>query len=110
MRTTGRRLAVLVLALSQLALAGTGPFLDAAPPAPGHLHHIAAESAVGCHTYHDDHCVVCRVLTGGGIAAPAPALASSAVPPAAGAAPGLDRPCPLRDHPSPLQPRAPPIA
>lgn len=70
-RGLAARVAILLLALAQPlwpALAA-----EPAPTASAHREHLAAESGPGCQTYHDAHCLVCRVLSAdaaGGAAPP----------------------------------------
>ena len=109
-RVRSRRLLIVLLGIAHLAILGFAPVRDAAPAPSPHQHHLAAETAAGCQTYHADHCVLCRVLTGEAVDGGPVAGAPLAAPPApeaffAGADAARDRP----PH-SPTCARAPPAA
>lgn len=73
---------IVLLGIAHLAILGLAPVLDAAPPRTAHQHHIAGDTAGGCQTYHADHCVLCRVLTGEAVEGGPVARAPLAAPPA----------------------------
>ena len=105
-----RRLSVALLAVAQLGIVGVGPFIDAAPAPPGHELHLASDTDGGCHPYHDEHCVVCRVVASDPLAAGTDLEPPVAAPARALAVPVPSKRAPTATAASPLQPRAPPIA
>lgn len=103
----GRSLVLAALAAAHLAIVAVGPLIDAPPEPGGHQQHLAADTDGGCHPYHDDHCVVCRVLSTEGIRGVTPA---DCAPPARHRADALPAPrdAALRDAAAPGRARAPP--
>lgn len=107
--TVARRLTVIAVGAAQLAILAIGPLMDAPPAPAGHQQHLAADTDAGCHPYHDDHCVVCRVISTDAAGSPAPASNPLAGP--IRRSPLTARP----DHriacdvPTMIRPRAPPM-
>lgn len=101
---------VVLLGVAHLGILGLAPVLDPAPAPAAHAHHLAADSAGGCQTYHADHCVLCRVLTGEAVDGAPVAAVPLAPPPSPETSFAAGDIAP--DHPahSPPRARAPPTA
>ncbi|HUG40526.1 MAG TPA: hypothetical protein VMM12_08580 [Longimicrobiales bacterium] len=105
-----RHLLIALIGAAQLAILAIAPRLDPPPAPTGHRHHLAAESAGGCQVYHDEHCVLCRVIATDGVGGSIPAVIPVARPSFAAARQPCPEAVPDTDRVAPRQARAPPIA